>query len=168
MPDLPEVLDLFREYDEERLSRDSLEATLAERVLTTPVQRDRPPDTAISDARMLAYKLAEVVCGMTGPEEAVALFTRRVLQCVAQIADPGDILDLLPVIQHHDEFSVLVSKHVRGLITPSGMRSIIAKRFSFEALHPRLETASAEQLQAVCDLVESGEYQRLQTLLAVL
>ncbi len=117
---------------------------------------------------MLAYKLAEVVCSTVGPDEEVVLLVRRVLECLDQIQDPGDALDLLPLIVHHDAFSILVSKHARGIISPAGMRSVIAKRFPFDAIRPWLEAASPGQLQTVCERVESGDFRGLRSILTLL
>jgi len=122
--------------------------------------REPPGDDAI-----LAYKLAEAVCSCTGPDEDLVLLVRRVRECLNQISDPGDALDLLPLIVHHDEFSVLVSKHARGVISPAGMRSVIAKRFSFDAVGDWLESANPDRWQAVCQRVEASDFRGLLSML---
>jgi hypothetical protein len=165
-PNLLEVTELFRAFDAGNISRRRLEESLADRVLTLPSQPYAPQEPTGDDG-MLAYKLAEAVCAATGSDEEVVPLVRRVLECLSQISDPGDALDLLPLIVHHDEFSVLVSKHARGLISPVGMRSVIAKRFSFDAVRPWLEAASLERLQAACERLESSDFRGLQSLLAL-
>ena len=164
---LPEVTELFRAFDAGSLSRARFEGTLADRVMTPPSQADTGPREPSGDEGILAYKLAEAVCSSTGPDEDVMLLVRRILACLDQISDPEDALDLLPLIVYHDEFSVLVSKHARGVISPAGMRSVIAKRFSFDAVRPWLETASPERLQAVCERLESSDFRGLRSMLVL-
>ena len=162
---LPEVTDLLRAFDVGSLSRADLEGSLAERVMTPPSQADAEPLEPPGDDGQLAYMLAETICFSTKPDEDIVLLVRRVLECLSQISDPGDALDLLPLIVHHDEFSVLVSKHERGVISRTGMRSVIAKRFTFDAVRPWLESASLQQLQAACDRLESGDFRGLRSML---
>jgi hypothetical protein len=164
---LAEVTTLFRAYHAGRLSRVSLEAALATRVLTPPSKHDPATSGLRDDQNILAYKLAETVCSMTGPDEDVQLFAGRVLDCLGQVSDPGDTLDLLPLIIHHDEFSVLVSKQARGLISPDGLRSVIAKRFAFDSVRSWLEGATPERLQSICGRLEANDFQGLQSLLVL-
>ena len=158
--DLRDTLALLRAYDARELSRPELEAALASRVLTPPepITEDTPPR---SEAQALAYDLAEAICSTQGPDEALELFVRRVLECARDLSDPGDIMDMLPLIRFQDEFTILVSKHARGVISRSGMQSVIAKHFQFAAVRERLAAASGGELTVVCDLLESGDYKRL-------
>jgi len=126
------------------------------------VDPTRPPHTE-EDA--LAHELATIVCGATGPDEDLAHFVRRVLECLTQISDPGEVLDLLPLIRFQDEFSVLVSKHHRGVISSAGMQSVIGKRFRWDQVRAGLERVDVEQLQDVCEYLEQGDYRRVRDLL---
>ncbi len=164
---LPEVTELLHAFDAGSLSRARLEGSLADRVMTPPSQADPGPPEPAGDDGVLAYKVAEAICSSTGSDEDVVLLVRRALECLNQIPDPGDVLDLLPLIVNHDEFSVLVSKHARGVISTAGMRSVIAKRFSFDAVRRWLETASPERLQAVCERVESSDFRGLRSMLVL-
>ena len=164
---LHEVTELLRAFDAGTISRARFEGSLADRVMTPPSQADAVPQEPSGDEGILAYHIAEAVCSSTGPDEDVVLLVRRILECLNQISDPGDALDLLPLIVHHDEFSVLVSKHARGVISPAGMRSVITKRFSFDAVRPWLEAASPEQLQAVCERLESNDFRGLRSILVL-
>ena len=158
---LSEAIALFRSFDAGTLPRRDLEQSLADRVMQ-PLSRladpTRPPHT---EEESLAHELASIVCGATGPDEDVALFVRRVLECLTQISDPDEVFDLLPLIRFQDEFAVLVSKHRRGIISPAGIQSVIAKRFRWDEVRAALAGADADQLQAICEYLEHGEYRRI-------
>jgi hypothetical protein len=58
-----------------------------------------------------------------------------------QVRDVDGVHDILPLIRHHEAFSLLISKHARGLISRSGFRSIVKKRFPSDSVRPWLEAA---------------------------
>jgi len=67
----------------------------------------------------------------------------------------------------HEAFSVLISKHARELISRSGFRSIVKKRFPFDSVRPWLEAASLEQLVRLTELIELEDFVSLRSLLAL-
>jgi hypothetical protein len=165
-PSLTAVRALLLEYSEGLLTRPALEAQSASVMMTPPEQsgESQAPQPR-TEAEILAYKLCEFVCGATGPDEDLSHFVHRSLRCMEQLSDPGDVLDMLPLIWHHDAFSTLVAKHRRGLISSAGMQSIISKRFAFEEHREWLQSARLDDLEALIALVEADEYSRADRLL---
>jgi hypothetical protein len=140
-PGLGEVVALLTGYREGSLRRDDLEHGLADLVMHLPDQ-PAPQESQATPEEILAFQLAEAICGMTGPEEDLRLFIQRVLRCIDQLHDPDDTLDMLPPIRQLDSFSILVSKHARGVMTAPALRSVIAKRFRFDQHRQWLESAA--------------------------
>jgi hypothetical protein len=117
-----------------------------------------------SDSRV--FDRRGLLCAQAGDEEA-RRFTNRVVKCLDQVSDLGDVQDMLPLIQHHEVFAVLISKYARGLISPNGFRSIVSKRFTFATVRPWLEQASHERLARLAELVEREDFVGLRALLAL-
>ena len=155
---LTDVLDQLRSFDGGVLERRTLESRLVARVAApAPGAADQRRPAPTSE-ELLAFRLAETVCGMPGPDECLALFVRRVLRCVEQVHDADVALDLLPVILEHDGLSRVVQEHLDGAISRATVQSMIAESFSFEPCHAWLAAASSERLRRLCDVIRADRY----------
>jgi hypothetical protein len=164
--ELPAVSEHFRAYVAGTSSRSELESWIADQVLTL---RTGGPATGVAPSpdQILAYSLGESFCALQGDDEEASYFARRVLSCLAQVTDSDDVLDLLPLIRHHEAFALLISKYARGLIKPTGFRSVIKKRFTFDSVRPWLEGASLQHLNRLVEAVEQEDFVGLQSLLVL-
>lgn len=149
-------------------SRDDVEFWIADQVMTltaTPIEI--PGSAAEAETRLLASQIGEAFCSLQRDDEEARHFATRVLGCVDQISEAGMVMDLLPLIHHHEAFSILVSKHARGLISRAGFRSIVKKRFTFDEVRPWLEEASTEQLAALMASIEASDFRLARSLLSL-
>lgn len=162
--ELSQIRGAFDDYLTERLDRESTQALIADWMLS-PVPNEVQDVPQRAD-RTLAFNLAEVFCGLDGPEADTKDYVSRVVACLDQVSDPDDVFDLIPLILHHDEFAILVSKHQRGLISSAGLQSIIAKRFRFTVHREWLGSASIGQLNALSQRIEGDDYRGAASVLA--
>ena len=61
----------------------------------------------------------------------------------------------------------MISKHARGLISHSGFKSIVKKRFPNDNVRPWLEAASLDQLVRLTELIEREDFVSLRSPLAL-
>lgn len=122
---------------------------------------------AASPEQILAYSIGEFFCVLQADDEEAGHFARRVLSCLEQVPDVEEVQDILPLIRHHEAFAILISKHARGLISRTGFKSIVQKRFTFDSVRPWLEEASLEQLARLADVIEREDFVGLRSLLVV-
>lgn len=115
----------------------------------------------------MAYLIGESFCVLPADDEEAGHFASRVLGCLQQVPDVEEVQLILPLIRHHEPFAVLISKHARGLISRTGFRSIVRKRFTFDGVRPWLEEASLEQLARLADAIEREDFVSLRSLLVL-
>jgi len=166
--DLESLSQQLRSFVKEEISRDDAQAWVADAVMTPKAGSDeqvadRPP----SETRQLAFLIGESFCAFQHDEEEAKLFATRVLHCLEQVREPEGVMDLLPLIRHHEDFSILVKKYQRGLISRTGFRSIVKKRFKFEEVRSWLADASIEHLESLVDAIENSEFILARSLLAL-
>ena len=164
--ELSAVTEQFKAYIAGASSRSQLEFWIADQVLAVMPTESVTPVSA-SPESVLAYRLGEAFCVLQADDEEAAHFASRILGCLDQVPDVDGVHDILPLIRHHEAFSVLISKHVRGLISRSGFKSIVKKRFPFDTVRPWLEAASPEQLVRLTELIEREDFVSLRSLLAL-
>jgi hypothetical protein len=152
------VTGLLRDYHTNAMSRRDLEGKLADLVMDPGIVLQGPADGPADSSEAVAYRIAEHICGLTGPDQDLTNYVRRVLACLAQIGEPGEALDILPLIWQHHEFSGLIAKHASGLISRAGMQSAFAKRFPSNEHRSWLARATTEQLSALSKLLDTEEY----------
>jgi hypothetical protein len=164
--ELSAITERFSAYVSGASSRSGLESWIAEQVLTVSTTDLAAPVTA-SPAQILAYSIGESFCALQRDDEEASHFAARVLSCLNQVPDLEDVQDMLPLIRHHESFAVLISKHARGLISPIGFKSIVKKRFTFDAIRPWLEEASHERLTRLAEMIEREDFVGLRSLLTL-
>ena len=125
-----------------------------------------PPGAASPD-QVLAYSIGEFFCALQADDEEACHFASRVLSCLNQVPDVEDVQEILPLIRHHEGFAVLIWKRARGLISRTGFKSIVGKRFPFDSLRPWLEEATPEHLARLADLIEREDFVSLRSLLVL-
>jgi len=164
--ELPAITARFEAYVAGASSRSQLESWIADQVLagstSKPVAR-----TAASREQILAYSIGESFCALQADDEEAGHFASRVLSCLQQVPDVEEVQDILPLIRHHEAFAVLISKHARGLISRTGFKSIVRKRFKFDSVRPWLEEASLDQLARLADVIERENFVSLRSLLVL-
>jgi hypothetical protein len=164
--ELSAVTERFKAYVAGASSRAQLEFWIADQVLRiTPTDSDTP--LPASPERILAYRLGEAFCVLQADDEEAAHFASRIIGCLDQVPDVDGVHDILPLIRHPEAFSLLISKHARGLISSSGFKSIVRKRFTSDSVRPWLEAASLEQLMHLTELIEREDFVTLRSLLAI-
>ena len=166
MLDLSAVTEQFKAYIAGASSRSQLEFWIADQVLAA-THTDTIAATPASPERILAYRLGEAFCVLHADDEEAAHFASRIIGCLDQLPDVEGVHDMLPLIRQHEAFSVLISKHARGLISRSGFKSIVKKRFTSDSVRPWLEAASLEQLIRLTELIEREDFVSLRSLLAI-
>ena len=166
MLDLSAVTEQFKAYIAGASSRSQLEFWIADQVLAVMPTLSVAPVPASPD-RILAYRLGEAFCALQADDEEAAHFASRIIGCLDQVPDVDGVHDILPLIRQHEAFSVLISKHARGLISRSGFKSVVKKRFTFDSVRPWLEAASLEQLVRLTELIEREDFVSLRSLLAL-
>ena len=166
MLDLSAITEQFKAYAAGASSRSQLEVWIADQVLTVTAAESVTPVPASPD-RILAYRLGEAFCVLQADDEEAAHFASRIIGCLDQLPDVEGVHDMLPLIRQHEAFSVLISKHARGLISRSGFKSIVKKRFTSDSVRPWLEAASLEQLVRLTELIEREDFVSLRSLLAL-
>ena len=164
MLELPAVTERLRAYVAGASSRSELESWIADQVLAGPTFKPVAARAA-SPEQILAYLLGESFCALQADDEEAGHFASRVLSCLQQVPDVEEVQDILPLIRHHEAFAVLISKHARGLISRTGFKSIVRKRFTFDSVRPWLEEASLEQLTRLADGIEREDFVGLRSLL---
>ncbi len=164
--ELSAVTERFKAYVAGASSRSQLEFWIADQVLAV-TSTDSVAHAAASPESVLAYRLGEAFCVLQADDEEAAHFASRILGCLDQVTDVDGVHDILPLIRQHEAFSVLISKHARGLISRSGFRSIVKKRFPSDSVRPWLEAASLEQLVRLTELIEREDFVSLRSLLAL-
>jgi hypothetical protein len=164
--ELSAVAEQFKAYVAGASSRAQLEFWIAGEVLAGAPTDSVAPVPASPD-HILAYRLGEAFCVLQADDEEAAHFASRILGCLDQVPDVDSVHDILPLIRQHEAFSVLISKHARGLISRSGFKSIVKKRFPSDTVRPWLEAASLEQLVRLTELIEQEDFVSLRTLLAL-
>jgi hypothetical protein len=165
---LADITARFAAFVAGKASRDDVEFWVAEQIMTprgNPTTTDRTDSQ--SETRMLVYLIGESFCSLQCDEEEARHFATRVLACIDQISEPDVVIDLLPLIRHHEDFSILVSKHARGQISRAGFRSIVKKRFTFDDVRSWLESASNEQLAELIDAIEGSDFRRARSRLSL-
>jgi hypothetical protein len=167
--ELVDIRTRFTDFLAGKVSRDDVDFWIADQVMTPSETRNTESDftDSRSEARVLAYLIGESFCSLHRDEEEARLFATRVLACVDQILEPNAIVDILPLLRQHEDFSVLVSKYARGLISRAGFRSIVKKRFAFDEVRPWLENASNDQLAALMNTIEASDFRRARSLLSL-
>jgi hypothetical protein len=166
--ELADITTRFAAFVAGEVSRDDVEFWVAEQIMTpreNPAAIDRSDGQ--SETRMLVYLIGESFCSLQRDEEEARHFATRVLACIDQISEPDVVIDLLPLIRHHEDFSILVSKHSRGRISRAGFRSAVKKRFPFDDVRSWLEGASNELLAELTDAIERSDFQRARSLLSL-
>ena len=166
MLELPAITERFRAYVGHALSRAQLESWIADQVLAVPT-RAPVAATAVSPEQILAYSIGESFCTLQADDEEAGHFASRVLSCLQQLQDVEGVQAILPLIRHHEPFAILISKHMRGLISRAGFKSIVRKRFPFDGVRPWLEEASLEQLTRLADVIEREDFVSLRSLLGL-
>jgi hypothetical protein len=164
--ELSAVTERFKAYLAGESSRAQLEFWIADQVLTVAPTDSVAPAPA-SPEHILAYRLGEAFCVLQADDEAAAHFASRIIGCLDQVPDVDGVHDMLPLIRQHEAFSVLISKHARGLISRSGFKSIVKKRFTADGVRPWLEAATLEQLVRLTELIEREDFVSLHALLAI-
>jgi hypothetical protein len=164
--ELPSVTARLRAYVAGDSSRSELEWWIADQVLSATEASSEDTEARSGD-QILAYSIGEAFSALQGDDEESRLFAKRVVSCLEQMSDAEEVQDLLPLIRHHDAFAVLISKFARGLISPSGFRSIVRKRFTFDSVRPWLEQASHERLARLAELIEQEDFVGLRSLRAL-
>ena len=166
MLELPAVTDRLKAYVAGASSRSQLESWIADQVLaatmSTPAAR-----TPASAEQILAYSIGEFFCALQADDEEAGHFASRGVSCLHQVPEVEDVQDILPLIRHYEAFAVLISKHARGLISRTGFKSIVRKRFPFDSVRPWLEDASLEQLVRLADVIEREDFASLRSLLVL-
>ena len=166
MLELPAITERFRAYVAGAASRSQLESWIADQVLAFPTSEPVGP-AAASPEQVLAYSIGEFFCALQADDEEAGHFASRVLSCLQQVPDVEEVHNILPLIRHHEAFAVLISKHARGLISRTGFKSIVRKRFTFDGVRPWLEEASLERLARLADVIEREDFVSLRSLLVL-
>jgi hypothetical protein len=164
--ELPAITERFRAFVAGASSRSQLESWIADQVLAAATTGPIVPTTA-SPERILAYSIGEFFCQIDADDEEAGHFASRVLSCLRQVPDVEEVQGILPLIRHQEAFAVLISKHARGLISRTGFKSIVRKRFTFDSVRPWLEEASLEQLARLADVIEREDFVSLRSLLVL-
>jgi len=165
---LADITTQFTDFVAGKVSRDDVGAWIAEKIMTPPAtQTEADRLGGDSETRTLVYLMSESLCSLQRDEEEACHFATRVLACIEQVDEPDVVIGLLPLIRHHEDFSILVSKHARGRISRAGFRSIVKKRFAFDAVRSWLEGASNDQLAALMEAVEASDFRRARSQLSL-
>ncbi len=165
MLELTELLTHLHGYAAGTASRSDVETWLAHRIMdVAPADGDH---ASASAEQLLAYSIAESLSALQGDDEEFSHFVARLLRCFEQVADRENIQDILPLIRHHEAFSILISKFARGLISENGFKSIIRKRFPFDEVRPWLEEASLSSLSRLAEAIEREDFARVRSLIAL-
>ncbi|HJQ12598.1 MAG TPA: hypothetical protein VJ840_16315 [Gemmatimonadaceae bacterium] len=152
----------------EEISRDDAQLWVANAVMTPEASKEESsPDDIPNESRQLAFLIGQSFCAFQQDGEEARLFATRVLHCLEQVNEPDAVIDLLPLIRHHEDFSILVKKYQRGLISRSGFRSIVQKRFTFDDVRFWLAEASIDQLESLVGAIENSEFALARPLLAL-
>ena len=166
MLELPAITERIREYVAGTSTRSQLESWIADQVLAIPTTAPVAPKAA-SPEQILAYSIGESFCALQADDEEAGHFASRVISCLQQVPEVEEVQDILPLIRHHEAFAVLISKYARGLISRTGFKSIVRKRFTFDSVRPWLEEASLERLARLAELIEREDFVSLRSLLVL-
>jgi hypothetical protein len=164
--ELPAITERLRAYVVGASSRSQLESWIADQVLAVSTIEPVASKPALPE-QTLAYSIGESFCALQADDEEASHFASRVLSCLKQVPDVEEVQNILPLIRHHEAFTILISKHARGLISRTGFKSIIRKRFTFDSVRSWLEEASLERLTRLADTIEREDFVSLRSLLVL-
>ena len=109
-------------------------------------ENEEVPWSPARDEHDLFWSLVWIFEGDDTPEDRHRVLAGHVVRCPDALRDPARTLDLLPLIRLADSFCIVVEKHRRGIVSRTGLLSVISKSFRFEpALRDWLAAASPEQ-----------------------
>jgi hypothetical protein len=166
--ELADITTRFAAFVAGGMSRGDVEFWVADQIMA-PMQNPSAIDQSDgrSETAMLVYLIGESFCSLQRDEEEARHFATRVLACIDQISEPDVVIDLLPLIRHHEDFAILVAKRAGGRISHAGFRSVVKKRFPFDDVRSWLESASNKQLAELMDAIERSDFWRARSLLSL-
>ena len=157
------MLEVLRRLLSGEIERSEAEVTLAEAVFAAG---DRAWATYHDHSEALAFELSTLVCGPAHEDAELLDVIRTVLECVGQVPQAGAVLVVLPLLEAGPNFCALVARYSEGVISRTGILSLIAKRFSGTECRAWLDRASAHQLNELCALLQDQDYKKVYFLVA--
>jgi hypothetical protein len=155
---LSALLEDVRAFAQGRVSLSELQQTwLPDLVAPVPVNdRDELSSPAEND-RALFWQLVWLF-ESDAEETRHRERARRVVACMDQTGNAATTLSLLPVIVDQDRFCGVVAKHRTGVVSVTGLRSVIAESRYDSAIKRWLAHASPSAIVAFCEKLQGEHY----------
>lgn len=158
LDDLVAILDPYALGD---ASLATLQAQLAPTLAADPLDVEEcdasPWDHAHDEAR-LVWRLIYLFDSETedGPEPR--RLAGHVLRCLARTGSADTTLELLPLLRDQERFCTIVRKHAAGVISRTGLLSVLAESGYPAHVKLWLQHASVPALERLCAMLEAEAY----------
>jgi hypothetical protein len=162
---LRELADRLRAFAAGELSLEALEQWLAPTLAADPLDvalSDSTPWDAAHEEERLFWRLVYLVdhagADDEGREAALRAIAGRTVACLDRSGSAADTLELLPVLADQDRFCAIVRKHASGVISRTGLLSVVAESGYPPHVKLWLEHASHGALETLCSLLDERAY----------
>jgi hypothetical protein len=93
-------------------------------------------------------------------------FASQLVRLFDEVSPSARRLELLPLLIHRRQFCEVLQKHRAGIISRTGLVSVISKRFRFEPVKDWLLLAPTHTLEELCDRLGSEDYTAVENILS--
>lgn len=120
-------------------------------------QSDATPwEHAASDSRLFWRLVYLFEAG--GDEEPLRLDAERIVACLDSTRDASVTYELLPLLLDQDRLTTIITKHLSGTISRTGLLNVVAESGYPPHTKLWLEHAGADALDQLADLLGAGSY----------
>jgi hypothetical protein len=96
-----------------------------------------------------------------GAEESLRIDAERILLCLDSTHDASTTYELLPVLLDQDRLTTIVTKHLSGTISRTGLLNVVTESGYPPHVKLWLERAEPAALDHLADLLDAGAYQEV-------